>query len=176
MKDREFIDRPYMPPSHYEPIANAIAGWPGCRVVEYGGGYSSMYWLQHLPKDGLLTVIENKPVWQKIVAEGIATDRRARLVSIDEPGEQFATTVLPNTIDIAIVDAQFIEHRLVIMKHLATRIHDEAIVYLHDAEFPCYDPVKKLYDQVGSVFEPAFKLGGTLLWWGRKKQETNECL
>jgi SAM-dependent methyltransferase len=166
---------------HREHIERRL--FPGCRVLEWGSGGSTLWLADRLPPGASLTSVEHHPEWHARVAARIGSREGVRLILAEPDGPVGANATIAEedpaplgrylhaadgqAYDVILVDGVA---RVACMDHARSLLAPGGVVYLHDAHRPWYDAGKALYLDHGTI-GPGEDYPGPMLWWGALEAE-----
>ncbi len=151
---------------------------PGCRILEWGSGGSTLWFADRLPEGATLISIDHDASWHKNVREKIGhranvrlclfppTGQMGRNATIEEedsaPVQPYVHAMDGERFDVIIVDGVA---RNACMEAACRLLNPGGTVFLHDAHRPWYDAGKAHFLAHGTVGScPEYP--SPLLWWG----------
>ncbi|MEM1185104.1 MAG: hypothetical protein AAGI53_08870 [Planctomycetota bacterium] len=161
--------------------------FPGCRVLEWGSGGSTLWLADRLPIGSELVSVDHHPAWHEKVVSAIGDRDNVSLMlaeasgplgqnaTIDEEDpthlERYISAVDGQSFDVILVDGVARGH---CMERAQGLLSDVGTVFLHDAQRDWYDWAKKLFVEHGTLGSCA-DYPGPLLWWGGKGLERSRA-
>ena len=156
---------------------------PGCRVLEWGSGGSTLWLADRLPLGANLTSIDHDATWHEKTKQRIGTRPNVELLLRPPSGilgrnateeeedpkhlSDYIHVVDGRTFDIILVDGVA---RVNCMQRARELLSEDGVVVLHDAHRPWYDAGKALFLEHGTIGS-CQEYPGPLLWWGGLKPE-----
>ncbi|MCD7971385.1 MAG: hypothetical protein LUG18_01785 [Candidatus Azobacteroides sp.] len=161
------VNRPYMKEREIEIFKEILIKNKPARVLEYGCGYSSIYYPQFLPETSRWFSVEHNQEWGEYVKKRISAKTTLSLVPPDnatykddgyegdftsyvEKGKEFAP------FDLILVDGMA---REVCIDYVYDLLTDDGLLIVHDANRPCYREAMKKYKHV-NILEDYRKTAG----------------
>ena len=168
---------------HREQIRRTLT--PGCRVLEWGSGGSTLWLANQLPDSAHLTSVEHHPEWYAKVCQAVGERDNVRLIHAGAAGPVGKSATIAEEdpthlggyvhaadtpaiegeepgYDVVFVDGVA---RVACMEHARTLLRPGGTVFLHDAHRPWYDAGKACFVEHGTI-GPGEDDTGPILWWG----------
>lgn len=167
--------------AHRERILKYIT--PGCRVLEWGSGGSTLWFSDRLPNGATLTSIDHDVRWHETTCRNIGQRHNVQLLlcppdgplgrnaTIDEEDptylHEYIHAVDDSKFDVILVDGVA---RVACMEQAKKLLSRNGVIFLHDAHRPWYDSGKALFHDHATVGScPEYP--GPMLWWGGLEPE-----
>jgi SAM-dependent methyltransferase len=167
--------------AHREAVLKKLT--PGCRLLEWGSGGSTLWLADRLPVGATLTSIDHDPEWHSRVKERIGHRDNVRLLlrpangplgrnaTIEEENstylQDYIQAVDGELFDVILVDGVA---RVSCMQQATKLLAPNGTLFLHDAHRPWYDDGKAFYFEHGTIGS-CHEYPGPTLWWGGLRHE-----
>lgn len=157
--------------------------FPGCRVLEWGSGGSTLWLADRLPEGAHLTSVEHHGEWYASVRQKIGSRDNVTMIHAEPQGDigvnatadEEDPTALTRYLDapggqkydVIIVDGVA---RGTCMERARDLLNPGGVVFLHDAQRDWYDKAKGLFIEHGTIGS-CEDYPSPLLWWGGLEPE-----